>query len=136
MNEIASPLASRPSILSLDWGQKKIGVAVLPATINVPVPLGILENNNKKDILEHLIFWVKEYQVDKIIIGLPISLSGQEGAQAETVRNETMILQELGLPLEFVDERFSSQSGGISAKLAGVREDDAYAAVQLLEKFL
>ncbi len=129
-------LASRISILSLDWGQKKIGVAVLPATINVPIPLGVIIRDDQNNFLNQLRIWLKQYNVQKIIIGLPISLSGEEGAQAVRVRAETGVLRELGLPLEFVDERFSSQSGGVSAKVAGVLEDDAYAAVQLLEKFL
>ncbi len=124
------------SILALDWGQKKIGVAVLPATINVPIPLGVIIRDDQNNFLNQLRIWLKQYNVQKIIIGLPISLSGEEGAQAVRVRAETGVLRELGLPLEFVDERFSSQSGGVSAKVAGVLEDDAYAAVQLLEKFL
>lgn len=136
MNENSSRLESRASILALDWGAKKIGVAVLPSSVRVAVPLGVIENTTDEEILEKISEWVAEYEVEKIAIGLPVSMSGEEGAQATSVRQGSKIIEQLNLPIEFVDERLTSQSGGEQAKLAGAVSDDAYAAVQILEKYL
>jgi len=124
------------SILAIDWGAKKIGVAVLPSSVNVAVPLGIIENTTHEEILEKISEWVAEYEVEKIVIGLPVSMSGNEGAQADSVRRESKIIEQLNLPIEFVDERLTSQSGGEQATLAGSASDDGYAAAALLEKFI
>ena len=70
--------------------------------------------------------------VDALVIGLPLTLGGAEGHQAERVRRFATASEKLGLPVRLYDERHTSTE----AELRGARDLDAGAATILLEDFL
>ena len=74
----------------------------------------------------------REETVDALVIGLPLTLSGEEGHQAERVRRFATASEKLGLPVRLYDERHTSSE----AELRGARDLDAGAAAILLEDFL
>lgn len=74
----------------------------------------------------------REETVDALVIGLPLTLSGEEGHQAQRVRRFATASEKLGLPVRLYDERHTSSE----AELRGARDLDAGAATILLEDFL
>ena len=74
----------------------------------------------------------REEAVDALVIGLPLTLGGAEGHQAERVRRFATASEKLGLPVRLYDERHTSTE----AELRGARDLDAGAATILLEDFL
>ena len=75
---------------------------------------------------------VREEAVDALLIGLPLTLAGDEGHQAERVRRFATASEKLGLPVRLYDERHTTSE----AELRGARDLDAGAATILLEDFL
>ena len=75
---------------------------------------------------------VREEAIDALLIGLPLTLAGDEGHQAERVRRFARASEKLGLPVRLYDERHTSTE----AELRGARDLDAGAATILLEDFL
>ena len=100
--------------LCLDVGDKKIGVAVSDPFGKTAQPLTILQRQNfQKDCLA-IAALLKEYEVKKMVIGLPLDLNSREGPQAKKVRffKETLenFLHQTGheMEIELWDESFSS----------------------------
>ena len=95
-------------LLGIDIGDKRIGLAVSDKEENIAVPLMVLENDpgiNQK--LESLII---EYNIGKIIVGLPYTLKGEIGEQAKKVISFVEAdLAGLSVGIDYEDERFTSR---------------------------
>ena len=95
--------------LSLDVGEKRVGVALCDETHTLARPLLTLKRASKKEDFARLAALCHEQQIEKIIVGLPKTLRNEEGPQARRVRRYADELQAaLNLPIDFWDERFSS----------------------------
>ena len=75
---------------------------------------------------------VRKEEVSALVIGLPLTLRGEEGPQAARVRRFAGACRELGLPIELYDERYTTAE----AAHQGAKDPDAGAAVVLLEDLL
>lgn len=129
-------------ILGLDIGDKRIGVAVsdllgLTAQgVETIFTKGI--DNDIKRVCELL----RQYDTDRIVSGLPMRMSGEEGLQAGKVRDFTSRLTGLGYQVRFMDERLTSVSAERLLIDAGVRREDRkkvidkLAATYILQSFL
>jgi len=129
-------------VLGLDIGDKRIGVAVsdlLGITaqgVETIFTKGI--DNDIKRVCELL----KQYDTDRVVSGLPMRMSGEEGLQAGKVREFTSRLTELGCQVRFMDERLTSVSAERLLIDAGVRREDRkkvidkLAATYILQSFL
>ncbi len=96
-------------LLSLDVGEKRVGVALCDETQTLARPLLTLKRASKKEDFARLAALCREHAIEKVIVGLPKTLRNEEGPQAQRVRRYAGELQAaLGLPIEFWDERFSS----------------------------
>ena len=125
------------SVLGLDIGEKRIGVARVQLIARIPQALGALSNDESfSGALQAII---DEYQPDTLVIGLPRSLDGQETAQSAYVRafSQERLVQ-FNLPLVFQDETLSSRVA--KERLQGTQHSkgdiDAQAAVVILEDYL
>ena len=96
-------------VLGLDYGEKRIGVAVSDPLHITAQALAFIPNDEKAmDALSALVF---EYEVDKLVIGLPKNREGEDSKTAAYVRQFAKdIGAKLGLPIEFWDERYSTQA--------------------------
>lgn len=129
--------------LGLDIGEKRVGVAVSDPSGTVATPLRVLDASKALSSTSELVDLVEEYDVGRVVVGLPLSLDGTEGPQAARVRGAATRLAELlAVPIDFVDERLSSveavrtlSSGGVSAKASRGRVD-MIAASLLLQGYL
>jgi len=116
------------SILGLDPGERRIGVAMAVPGASLALPLTVLDAT--RDWQAALAELVAEHGVAGIVVGLPVSLSGSEGAAAGRAREFAAVVGErLGVPVHLVDERLSSVAAGRALAEAGVRGRRAKRAV-------
>ena len=80
-------------ILGLDYGEKRIGVAVCDELGITAQGLPTLIRQTKKHDLEILSRWIQDYSIQKIVIGYPLRLDGSEGIQCEKVNRFTRLLE-------------------------------------------
>jgi putative Holliday junction resolvase len=110
-------------VLALDLGSKRIGVALSDLTGTVASPLTVIQRSkSKRHDHEQIAKLVHDEEVDLVVVGLPISLSGQEGPAAKAARAEAAALATLiDVPIETYDERLSTVTAQRALTEAGVR---------------
>jgi putative Holliday junction resolvase len=127
-------------VLALDYGSARTGVAVSDPTGTVARPLGVVEQAASDEGIARLVELARAEEVEQVVVGLPITLRGEHGAQAEeTDRFVELLRGALDLPVESFDERFTtklaSQTRRGRAK-SPPADEDAVAAAHLLTSFL
>lgn len=127
-------------LLSLDIGLRRTGVAFFDDATGIPLPLDTLRHASVGELLTQLSDILTSRRIEKIIVGLPLLPSGDEGAQVAEVRGVAQKLEEKGYQIVFVDERYTTPRSGASlrqAKHAPPRSDgDAAAACEILRTFV
>ena len=121
--------------MALDYGSARTGVAVSDPTGTLARPLCIVEKARTEAGLEQIVALVREHEAERIVVGLPLTLKGDHGAQAdETARFVEALRAAVDVPVEWFDERFTTAlaAAGPSSR-AG---EDARAAAHLLESYL
>ena len=103
-------------------------------------PLTIIEREGEPSDIEAIVELARQNQVERIIVGLPLSMNGRVGQQAEKVKTFTQELSShTEIPVEFRDERLSTVS--VKRMMRGVRKGreikhDAMAAALILQSYL
>jgi putative Holliday junction resolvase len=121
-------------VLALDYGSARTGVAVSDPTGTVARPLGVVERAATEDGIARLVELAREEDVQRIVVGLPVTLRGEHGAQAEeTDRFVELLRAAVDLPVESFDERFTTKLAVAGENQA---EQDAVAAAHLLSSYL
>lgn len=128
-------------VLGLDVGERRIGVAVSDELGIIASPVGVVERGRREQA--ELRDLIARYGVARLVVGLPRGLSGREGPQAaETRAYADALAAELGLPLEYWDERLTTTIAERSLIESGAsRSDrkaqvDAVAAAVMLQGYL
>jgi len=99
-------------ILALDIGEKRIGLAVSDALNITAQGLETLRRTSAEDTLKKIRALIKEYDVSKIVIGMPFNMDGTEGPSARAAGEFAAILRkDTGVTVEMVDERLTSAQG-------------------------
>ena len=127
-------------VLALDHGTVRIGVAVSDAAGIAAHPHGYVDSARALDGIRALI---AEFEIDRIVVGLPVSLDGSEGPAASAAREFAgAVADATGLPTELVDERFTTAIAERVLIEGGARRDrrrevrDGVAAAVLLQGWL
>jgi putative holliday junction resolvase len=121
-------------VLALDYGSTRTGVAVSDPTGTVARPIGVVEHAASESGIARLLELAREEEAEAILVGLPITLRGERGAQArETEEFVALLRAATDLPVETFDERFTTK---LAAASAGQAEEDAVAAAHLLSSYL
>jgi putative Holliday junction resolvase len=130
-------------ILSLDVGDKRIGVAVSDPTGMLVTPLVTVQRKNMKSDVARLAALAAEQEAEMVVIGLPMNMDGTEGEQARKVRSFAKQLAfATKRPIEFHDERLSTFSAIENLVERGVKTGhnrdlvDMEAAAIILRAFL
>lgn len=109
--------------LGLDIGEVRIGIAVSDASGSVAMPLKVLP---AQEVLAHARSFrmiLEDHEPDVLVCGLPETLAGEEGQQAERVRaSAERISAASGIPLAFCDERLSSREAKRILRAQGLTE--------------
>lgn len=122
-------------VLALDYGSARCGCAVSDPTGTLATPIDVVEQPATKKGLARLVDVVREREVELIVVGLPIGLSGRDTPQTEEARGFADRLRaRVTVPVELYDERFTTS---IAARSGGSRtSEDSRAAAVLLEDWL
>lgn len=131
-------------VLGLDVGDRTIGVAVSDEALSVAIPLHTLRRTTDLEpSLLALAQIIDTYGVTRLVVGWPLHLDGQPGAQAQKVRAVARALKaRFGLPIERFDERLTSVSAERALIAGGVRRErrraliDTVAAALILQAWL
>jgi len=128
--------------LALDVGDKRIGIAYSdPFGISLN-PLPYIENNDK--VFENLSKLIKEYDIGTIVVGLPLTLKGEEGEQARKTKAFVEVLKKHipeEIKIEFIDERFTTALAEkhlkeTSKKSKRKKKLDSLSAMYILKTYL
>ena len=96
-------------ILALDYGHKKIGMALADSEARIAAPHDTLERLNRNEDMRRLREFVRDHNVQQIVVGLPLLLDGTHGEMAEeTTGFATRLRKQIGVPVEMIDERLTS----------------------------
>jgi putative Holliday junction resolvase len=129
-------------LLAIDVGEKRIGVAISDETLTLARPLLTVTRGSKVEDFQKLKSVCDQYQIDKIICGLPKTLRNEIGPQARRVqRYADELAAAIELPIEFWDERFSSveaeeRLAASSRKKRAKGDIDSAAAAIILQEYL
>jgi putative Holliday junction resolvase len=128
-------------LLGLDIGEKRIGVAISDELGMIASPLVTI--NATGDVEAEMRMLIVKYDIPRLIVGLPVGLSGREGPQAKKVRAVADALAaELGIDIVYSDERLSSTVAEAALISQGTRRDkrkqhiDSMAAAVILQGYL
>jgi putative Holliday junction resolvase len=120
--------------MALDYGAARTGVAVSDPTGTLARPLGIVERAATERGLAELARLVREEEIERIVVGLPLTMSGAHGEQAsETDRFVGALRCVVDVPVELFDERFTTD---LAQQTRGDAPEDALAAAHLLSGWL
>jgi len=115
-------------VLALDYGSARTGVAVSDPTGTLARPLGVAARVATPAGFAGLLEMIRAEEPERVVVGLPLTLRGVRGAQAqETLRFVRALRGAISVPVETYDERFTSVLAG---------GDDAKAAAYLLSGYL
>ena len=96
-------------LVGLDIGFKTIGIAVSDRSFTIATPLNTVSRKGTKKDLPKIKEFLNEYNIGGFIVGLPLSLDGNENEQTNKIRKFSIELQSFfSIPFEFWDERYSS----------------------------
>jgi putative Holliday junction resolvase len=121
-------------VLALDYGRARTGVAVSDPTGTVARPLAVVERAGTPRGLARIADLVAQEQPGLVVVGLPLTLRGASGAQAEeTQAFVERLAARIGVPVDVFDERFTSR---LAEQDGGAAPEDARAAAHLLASYL
>lgn len=130
-------------ILALDVGLARIGVAVSDATETLATPRGMIRRTSATRALDAIARAIAETRAELVVVGLPLSLDGSVGPQAQAVQAFTDRLRRcVDTPIVLWDERYSTLEAADALRAAGVRPErararlDAAAAAVILQNYL
>ena len=121
-------------VLALDHGAARCGAAISDPTGELATPLPVIANPGSRRGFAALLELIRERAPERIVVGLPLTLAGDEGAQAKEARAFAERLErEAALPVELYDERLTTRQAD---RTGGSAPSDSRAAAHLLEAWL
>jgi putative Holliday junction resolvase len=121
-------------VLALDYGRARCGCALSDPTGVLASPIEPVRAPQSRRGLARLRTLVRDLGVERVVVGLPVSLSGGDSAQTTETREFAARLQRvLPVPVELYDERFTTR---LAERTGGRADEDSRAAAHLLEGWL
>ena len=129
-------------ILGVDYGDSRIGLAISDLNKIIASPFKTIKNADSYQLKEEFRKIIIDNDIERIVLGLPISLSGKETKQTDKVRDFFKFLEDFNVPVYMQDERLSS----LSAKKSLIKQNvktghnkhliDSTAAAIFLQQFI
>ena len=119
------------NILSIDYGERYLGVAVRTEKTTIPIPVTVLDSK-KNNILNDIEKYIDTYNISMIVIGYPIGLNNSENRMTNLVNNFINDLNILNIEVHKIDERLSSK---LFKNSTSDRIDDL-SALEILESYI
>ncbi len=96
-------------ILSLDYGEKRIGVAIGNSELRTSTPINPVKNTNKESLIAKLKEIIYDYEVTFVVLGYPLNMNGSESLMSKKVNKfKNLITLATGLEVKLIDERLTS----------------------------
>jgi putative pre-16S rRNA nuclease len=123
-----------PRVLALDHGAVRCGCAISDPSGTLATPLPAIERPDTKRGVAAAARLVDEHDVERVVVGLPLTLRGEEGEQAARARTFAERLgRRVSVPVELHDERLTTR---LAERTGGAADADSRAAAHLLESYL
>ena len=120
-------------VLALDYGTARIGCALSDPSGTVVRPIDVIEPPDPAAVAG----LVSEHGVERVVVGMPVTLNGREGEQARLTREFCAELERaLEVPVETYDERLTTRMAEASRRAGAEAAEDSLAAAHLLEGYL
>ena len=118
--------------LGIDWGEKRIGLALGDDETRIATPFKIVKN------IQEIMGVVKEYEIDEIVLGVPFKIIGDKDSASDEFKSFYNKLKgEISIPIQLIDERLSSRAAD---SLPGDKKTkasrDSIAAMLILEDYI
>jgi putative Holliday junction resolvase len=121
-------------VLALDHGEARCGCAISDPSGTIATPLPEVERPDSRAGLNRIAALVEEHGVERVVVGLPLTLAGERGEQASRVRVFAEALQRrVSVEVELHDERLTTR---LAERTGGEAGADSRAAAHLLESWL
>lgn len=138
-----NPLTIKGRVMALDLGEKRIGVAISDPTRTIAAAHSVIERTSRKADFAAYRQIIADEEVTLLVMGLPVTLSGEDSDQTAWVRDYTAELAEnVPVPVEFWDEAMTTIEAEASLRARGKRGKkarervDAVAAAFILQSYL
>jgi putative Holliday junction resolvase len=132
-----------PRVLGLDFGTRRVGAAISDPRGLIATPLEVYERRDPAQDSRHYQQLVREHEVERIVIGLPVHTGGREGTSAALAREwGAWLARTTGLDVVYFDERFTTVEAEETLLSSGFKRQkrkslrDMLAAQILLQNFL
>ena len=121
-------------VLALDFGRARTGVAVSDPSGVIARPLCVVERAATPDGLASIASLIREHEVERVVVGLPLTLRGEHGEQARETESFVAALTDVAaVPIVTFDERFTTD---LAEQTPADAPEDARAAAHLLTSYL
>ena len=126
-------------VLAIDPGTRRVGLAISDPSRRVALGLPTFEVGHGRNFVDHLRELLRAYEVQQVVVGLPLTLAGRVGSAAQ--RAEALarrLRRELGIPVALCDERLTTAQGKRVLRGTGAPRTarDRLAATLLLQGYL
>jgi putative Holliday junction resolvase len=121
-------------VLALDHGEARCGVAVSDPSGVLATPLAVVERPDSRKGLAKIAALADELAAERVVVGLPLTLAGDEGEQAREARAfADSLRRRVAVEVDLYDERLTTR---MAAATGGRADEDSIAAAHLLESYL
>jgi len=121
-------------VLALDHGEARCGCAVSDPSGTLATPLSAIERPDTRKGLARIAALADELSAERVVVGLPLTLAGDEGAQAAHAREFAEKLERrVRVPVDLYDERLTTRMADATG---GKADSDSVAAAHLLDSYL
>ena len=132
-----------PRVLAVDWGARRVGLAISDPTGFLATGLPTLTVSGRDDAVRRVVVVAHEHEAERVVVGLPLKMSGEKGeAAAQAEAFAAALAKAADLPVEMLDERLTTalstrrlHESGLRGAKARARVDQG-AAMALLETWL
>jgi len=115
-------------LLGIDYGESKVGLALANSDTKLAVPLEVIKS---EDLEDKISYFIEKGLIDKIVIGLPLGLDGDDTQQTKNIREYVNLLKEnFNIEIIFQDERLTTKEA------ARTGHDDDVAAMYILQTYI
>ena len=143
LEEFCQKLAPGKRLIAIDYGSKKLGVAISDPSLCMALPMNIIIEQNDERKITHIIRISKENAAGGIVLGLPINMDGTRSEQTEIVQKfADKLASKMDLTIFLQDERMTTKAADNLLKTLGLKRkerntrDDSIAACLILDTVL
>lgn len=130
-------MGSKLTVLGLDFGEKRIGVATGQALIGTGRPLGVIRAISRADRIKYLAPYIKTWSPDLLLVGRPVHPDGQAHLMTQlSERFARQVSEHFRLPFALVDERYTSvEAQSLDQATQNKHGVDALAAAAIVTQY-